>query len=63
MNDTPAAAEPPGRDPQDDAAHDFGEPSNYSLPAWHLAPHVRWLESQGWQPWEVQTRFEFWQAA
>jgi hypothetical protein len=36
-----------------------GRPSSYSLPAAHQAAHVRQLRRQGWQSWEVRTRFDF----
>jgi hypothetical protein len=36
----------------------FGQPSNYSLPAWELARHVRQLRRQGWQSWEIRLRFD-----
>ncbi len=36
-----------------------GRPSSYSLPAPVLACHVRQLRRQGWQGWEVRTRFDF----
>jgi hypothetical protein len=41
----------------------FGQPSNYSLPGWHLARHVRQLRQSGWQAWELRARFTFWNAA
>ena len=46
--------EPPGR---------FTPPSDYSLPAVELAAHVRQLRRDGWQSWEVRTRFDFREAA
>jgi hypothetical protein len=41
----------------------FGRPSNYSLPAWELARHIRQLRRQGWQHWEIRARFDFRSAA
>lgn len=41
----------------------FSQPSNYSLPAWELARHVRQLRRQGWQSWEIRARFDFRSAA
>jgi hypothetical protein len=45
--------------PTGDGCRRFGQPSNYSLTAWELAAHVRQLRRDGWQGWEVRTRFDF----
>jgi hypothetical protein len=41
----------------------FGRPSSYSLSHAELAGHVRELRRQGWQHWEIRTRFDFGSAA
>ena len=38
-------------------------PSSYSLPPASLAAHIRQLRRDGWQSWEVRTRFDFREAA
>ena len=41
----------------------FDGPSTYSLTPAELARHIRELRRQGWQSWEIRTRFDFTEAA
>lgn len=49
--------------PTGDGYRRFGQPSNYSLTHAELAAHIRQLRRDGWQSWEVRTRFDFREAA
>jgi hypothetical protein len=49
---------PPANADEITVAHPFGQPSNYSLAPHELAAHIRHLRHQGWQSWEIRTRFD-----